>query len=320
MSFLRQNPLRASSSLAILALAAALGSCRGGASDDPGNLANAADEPVMNAPALPLPEPALDRAGLLAAVASAASASALGLDQQADQRRLDGRQFEVRIRFGCRGASADLGEAWLGWTRDVEQNALRVRAQPTVSLEDPLVSGIAGEQVEAVEGFWIPRPWLMRAACPAGAATAPPQAQEQAEAQTQTQESKPPAARAKKPAAPDQDAGAAAEAKPRRADPVPVAPRVGIAQFFTKADARTGRRDGRAYEAVKTLEPGAPIGSRGFDLVLSGRLQALPGRQVINCSAKSFDQPPECLVSARFDRVWIDQPGTGEVIAEWRAQ
>ena len=303
MSFLRQNPLRASSSFAILAVAAVLGSCRGGQNDDAVNAGNAADDPVMNVPAVPLPEPALDRAELLRAIASAASASALGTEDSAEQRRLDGRQFEIRIRFGCRGQSPDLREAWLGWSQDQEKKTLRVRAKPTISMEDPLVAAIGGEQVEAVEGFWIPRPWLMQAECPAGAATTPlARPEEQAETT----------------AGAEQDAAPAAQNA--ETDPLPVTPRLGIAQFFTSADPRTSRRDNRAYEAVKTIEEGQPVSTRGFNLVLAGRLRALPGRRVINCTAKGFDQPPECIASARFDRVWIEQPETEEAIAEWRAQ
>ena len=43
----------------------------------------------------------MDRAALLMEVAKAASASALGKDISNDLRKLDGKRFEVRIRFGC---------------------------------------------------------------------------------------------------------------------------------------------------------------------------------------------------------------------------
>ena len=50
---------------------------------------------------LPVVEPPMDRAGLLKAVGAAASAGALGQDDADAQRKLDGKKFEVRIRFGC---------------------------------------------------------------------------------------------------------------------------------------------------------------------------------------------------------------------------
>jgi glycosyltransferase involved in cell wall biosynthesis len=41
-------------------------------------------------------------------VAKASSAAALGRDDTADQRTLDGKRFEVRIRFGCRDLDGQL--------------------------------------------------------------------------------------------------------------------------------------------------------------------------------------------------------------------
>ena len=55
---------------------------------------------------------------------------------------------------------------------------------------------------------------------------------------------------------------------------------VGIAQFFTATGARTMRRSGRAYDTTQKIEDGrAPAG--GFDLILAGRLVALPDGRVI---------------------------------------
>lgn len=250
---------------------------------------NVAEEAATNLPAVPAPQPPIDRAALLAAIAQAASATAAGQGVPESLQRLDGREFELRIRFGCSGASTALSGQSLGWGFDPEKRTLRVRARPTISKEEPLVAAIAGEDVERVEGFWIPRPWLIQPLCPAGAAV-------QASA-----------------AAEDDPADGEDEAS----EPVPAAPRIGIAQFFTSSDARTRRRAMRPYEAVKTMSEGAPISSQGFDLVLSGRLRALPGRGVIACSARNADSPPECIVSAQFQHVWIEQPETGEVIADW---
>ena len=98
---------------------------------------------------------------------------------------------------------------------------------------------------------------------------------------------------------------------------MPRPPRIGIAQYFTKDDPRTRRRDSRPYEANHTLDEGKAISSQGYNLVLAGRLRALPGRGVIHCSARGPDSPPECIISAEFLRVWIEQPDTREVIAQW---
>ena len=271
---------------------------------DPGNIQNA-EEPTLNLPAVPRPQPPLDRTAIFAAVAQAASAEAAGTDHSEAQRELDGRQFEMRIRFGCKGPSAELREEWLGWSFDREKGTLRVRAMPTLLAEEQLVKALGGDQFEAVEGFWIPRPWILEAACPTTAAVSAAPAKPAADAQPQETKAQPAAAQA-----------VAAESEPI-SEPVPKWPRIGIAQFFAETDSRTGRRSMRPYEAVKTLGPDQPIGSQGFNLVLSGRLRALPDKRVIACVAKGADSPPECIVSVDFDRVWIERPENREVIAEW---
>ncbi len=271
-----------------LLLAAAAGGCRQEPADGE---RNAIDNAVTNPPIVPRPAPSLDRAGLLAAVAQAASAAAAGAGVPADLRALDGRQFEVRIRFGCRGPSTAATTNWLTWSYDSETRTIEVEARPTISAGEPVVATIGAENFEAVEGFWIPRPWLLQPVCPATAAV---QAAEQEPPQT--------------------DADSDAEA---RTEPLPVGPRVGIAQFFTETDSRTGRRDNRPYEARHVLDEGQAISSQGFNLVLSGRLRAFPGRGVIECSAIDGDTAPDCIVGAEFQRVWIEQPESGEVIADW---
>lgn len=270
---------------------------------DDGDAANAAS---FNLPAVPLPQPPIDRSTLLAAVARAASATAAGADDGEQQRALDGRQFELRIRFGCRGPAPVLQESMLGWTFDQEKRALRVRAMPTISRDDPIarqiVERLDGERIEAVEGFWIPRPWLLDPVCPAAPAAGParPQPPEAAEP------------------APVDAAGSAAPVDDLQESqaPPPAWPKVGIAHFFTMTDPRTRRRQMRPYEAVETVKPDQPL-PHGFNLVLSGRLQALPSRRVIACVSSAPDNPPECIVSAEIDRVWIERPDTREILAEW---
>lgn len=263
---------------------------------------NSAQNEVAKPLTVPRPVPPLDRAGLLAAVAQAASAAAAGTALSSDLKDLDGRQFQVRIRFGCRGPSTNAASNWLSWTYDSESRTIRVQARPTISEVDPLIAAIGGEGFEAAEGFWIPRPWLLQAVCPATAALQPAAEQE--------------APLSGGPAA----AGPAAEkekATDDQSEALPAQQRVGIAQFFTDTDPRTGRRDHRPYQARHILREGQAIGSQGFNLVLSGRLRAIPGRSVIECTGADADTPPDCIVSAEFQRVWIEQPETGEVIAEW---
>lgn len=245
-----------------------------GNAQSPVNVANSAQN--VAAP-LPLPVPPMDRAALLLAVAKARSAAAAGTNDREAQAELDGKEFEVRIRFGCEGPAAKLGDSELGWTFDAEKRVLRIRAAPTVGLKDSVVAAMKPEDVEAVEGFWFPRPWLLQSTCPAKLGASNDDA---AKAQSQFS-----------------------------------TPQVGIARFFTATDTRTGRRDGRPYEATKTLE--SVTGVQGFDLVLSGRLQPLAGGRVIGCLPAGSERAPDCLIAARVDSVRFEQPGSHETIAEW---
>jgi hypothetical protein len=305
MNSLRPLPFHPPLTILPLALCAALAACQP-ASEDEAPADSAANEATLNLPSVPRPEPPLDRAGILTAVAQAASATAAGIEDSAAHRSLDGKPFEFRIRFGCRGPSPDLREAMFGWTLDQESGTLRVRATPTISAGQGIVQRVAGEEFEAAEGFWVPRPWLLESACPAAAAVRPAPTKAQA------------APAAAGPAAKKgRDVPAPVEDEQETESPPPAWPKVGIAQFFRDTDPRTGRRGTQPYETVKTLDLEQPISSQGFNLVISGRLRALPGQRVIACVSRGADAPPDCIVSARIDRVRLERPDTEEILAEW---
>lgn len=163
-----------------LLLATALAGCEG--APEPGdasvNQSNAAggDQRTLRLPdALPKPQPELDRAALLAAVARAASAHAAGTADTALQGELDGRRFTLKLRFGCGGPSQ---AGALRWSYDEDEQALTVAATPDIDTDSPLFAQPGADgPIEAVEGFWIPRPWILGDACPAGGegeAAAPP--------------------------------------------------------------------------------------------------------------------------------------------------
>lgn len=302
MLSMRLDRLRGASSTLAAAGCAFLLACR--PADDPNGVdTNAIEEPAVNIP-VPLPAPPMNRSDLLEAVRQAASAKSSAGDVSALQRQLDGRQFEFRIRFGCRGPSTDLPGELLGWSFEPAKRTLRVRAMPTISAGDTVASAIAGEDIEAVEGFWIPRPWLIEPVCPAPP-PAPPEPTNIG--------SVGPGRRAENVT----DSGDDESQAEQKVVPSLRWPKIGIAQFFVETDPRTRRRDARAYEAVITLKPDQPVTSQGFNLVLSGRLRALPGKGVIECVAPDPDTPPDCIISARLDRVWIEQPGVRRIVADW---
>jgi hypothetical protein len=265
------------------------GGCRQSSEDSA--VENDGGKQILPLPPLPVAEPPMDRAAILLAVARAASAAALGDNDATEQRKLDGKLFEVRIRFGCMGSTRE-GEA--GKRFDVKYDegsrTLRLRASPDLSLEDEPVVKLAGDKVEAAEGFWIERPWLLADGCPA----AP---------ETLHEETRPPGT------------GSTEDAEP--ASMPPPGRRVGIAQFFTSSDARTRRRDRRAYEATKVLGDNQQPSTQGYNIVFAGRLRTQPIGRVISCPIVSLDAPPQCIVSVQFDRVWIEAPGSKELLAEW---
>jgi hypothetical protein len=110
------------------------------------------------------------------------------------------------------------------------------------------------------------------------------------------------------------DEQAAAQAQQAR----PSQQSVGIAQFFAKAGPRTLRRSGRPYEATTRLETDQPP-TAGFDLVLAGRLVALPDGQVIACTRSQSGERPACLISVEFGTVSIERADTHEQLAQWGA-
>ena len=293
--------LAAATAIALLPLAACE---RQPATDDtPIENASAGNEAAERTPILPVARK-MDREALLLAVNRAASAAAAGVDDAAAQGDLDGSEFSFAIRAGCdftlpadaeatgesgtprspprpksvpaaappRGA-APAEEAGPSLTVDYDPEAerLRFRAIPDFSLDAAPPALVAGGPYEAVEGFWIARPWLLTPACPASRG------------------------------------GQSPPAGPERV--------VAIAQFFTAGDARTHRRSERAYEWVTRIAPEALPSPNLFDFVLTGRLQAQPGRKVVTCAAEA-DARPVCLISARITEARLERPG-GEVLARW---
>ena len=149
--------------VAILFCAALLASCK--PATPPEEPTEAAQNDAAERPSLQVADPALDRERLLMAAIRAASAFGLGADDSSAQRQLDGRRFEMRVRFGCPDVEPKADTPYQSNYDPVERR-LTLRAAPDVSSDDPSLVGIADDQVEALEGFWVRRPWLLTAACP----------------------------------------------------------------------------------------------------------------------------------------------------------
>jgi hypothetical protein len=268
-----------------LACAACVAGCQ--ARDDTAPSPRASDSPGLSQ--LPIADPPLDRETLLLAVMRAASAAALGEENGSVQQALDGKRFELRLRFGCPGEEL-AGAYGRRWTHDQDGRIVRIRIGPEIEGDTPLVDDLAGPDIEAVEGFWIHRPWQLKAGCPAPPAASSAEGDAQASAPSPTEPT----------------ADTANEA----------APSLGIAQFFRETDARTHRRGSRAYEAAENLSEGEAPSRTGYDLIVHGRLQSLPDGRVIACRAAGM-QRPACVISARFEEVSLERADTGKLLAEW---
>jgi hypothetical protein len=223
----------------------------------------------------PLPPPPVSRAELLQAIDAARSAYAAG--QAAADGELAGRRFAVRQAFGCRGASASetvvdpgvsAGVASWAWGR--EQQTIEISLTPADWTGATVLTG-EGKLWEAVEGYWLTRPWLRTDGCPAGAASP-------ADADGMT------------PPDPDASAGHATLIS-------------GLAAVFEQGGSRVGRRDGKAFTLVLRGDLPPAARATGYRLVLEGRFSKFPDGRAIRCHSPSVDQAPVCVAAAKVDRI-----------------
>lgn len=242
------------------------------------------DNSASPEPRLPIIEPPLDRKALLRAVVEVRSAYATGQEITERQRQLDGQRVELRLSIGCPGDTQPTRRI------DYRENdrRLRITIAPEITAETVAVAELGLSDIEAVEGFWIYRPWVIFGDCP-----------------VIRQEGSP--------------SFAAVGQKPQsvQANTAPEPPRIGIAQFYSAADSRTGRRGMRDYEASRQLADDEAPRPDGYQLVISGRLEALPDGRVIVCSGSGVAVPPRCIISAHIDRVSVVDPANGSALGEW---
>ncbi len=223
-------------------------------------------EPVPAAPPAPVLIPALDRAGLLDALSDAAAAYAAGQAPR-EQDPLVGRQFSIRSAFGCAGPDPRAGEApgdgLARWSWDETRETIRLTLTPGDWSDSALVAGTGDDSWEAVEGFWIPRPWMTGDGCPsvrpdplAGPSTPSPQT-----------------------------AGLAAvhEAGGSR-----------LGRRNGRAFSYTIRPEGDAPLARP---------ADGWRVQMEGRFVAFPDGRAVRCRAAGPNQRPVCVAAVQMDRV-----------------
>ncbi|WP_422051121.1 hypothetical protein [Sphingomonas leidyi] len=233
------------------------------------------------APLSPAPPPRLSRADFIDAARQATS-QYTAAEKPAATDPLVGRTFSIKIAFGCSGPTPLAGEhvsGVAGWSWGDEGKTIVLNMTPGDWAGSALIAGSAdAPDWEAVEGFWIPRPWMESERCPTVQGD--------------------PLQTANIGAAP-QTLGLAAifEAGGSR-----IGRRNGRAYMFTI------RPEGEA-----PLKPPP----QGYRLILAGRIASYPNGRAIRCGAPGPDQRPVCVVATKLDRVAFEE-ADGTMLSEWR--
>ncbi len=243
-------------------------------------------EPVVAdpAPAPAIAAPAsLNRAGLLAAASRAASAYTAG-ERLEGVDPLVGRPFALRVPFGCNGpqptAAEAAGDGLARWSWGPENRTIQLSLTPGDWLNTALISGAAdGSNWEAVEGFWIPRPWLNAGECSTVRAD-PLQSGDGAPT--------------------PQTVGLAAV----------------FTAEDSRVGRRNGRAYAFTVRPTGDTPLAAPVG--GYRVILEGRLASFPDGRAIRCHASSPDQRPVCIAAIRLDRVAFTNADSSVLLSEWR--
>lgn len=245
------------------------------------------ETPVVETPAaepsvIPEIERMLDQAGLIQIANSASEALVAGREMSVSVRDAAGRRFELAIPFGCSGPASEDSQAPLRWRYDREDGTLRLHAAVMDWSAADWHLGDA-EGVEAIEGFWIARPWSSSNECPERAA---------GESATGSE----PAVNAERSLA--------------------------VAQFFRDGVRREALRDGRPFESVQSVPAEEFAAPRGFRLMLAGRVDRVPqangqGSPVRCIQPGGIEQRPVCVLAVTLDEVRIENPVSGEILASW---
>lgn len=266
-------------------------------------------------PEVPKPLQPVDRALLIAAADAAADASAAGLPPPARNTALVNRSFELRLPFGCDGPSTAPDQDWAGWTYDPQTRALKLTARPENWQDAEWLASVAPDKpADAIEGFWLRRPWTRSESCPPAAPEAEAPAVEAGDPAAggwpDATRDKPPA-----PARPGEAEVPAETPAPVQAEPAP-RETLGIARFVSPGAARTLTRGDRPYAVTLKQSEGFTGDPAGYRLVLSGRITGFAGGQPVRCWNGDPSQRPICIAAAEFVRVAIED-SRGNVLVEW---
>jgi hypothetical protein len=242
------------------------------------------DEPKPPAPAIEPPSPAIapgvltppvvNRAALIQAANAIASAEAAG--SPAVGESLAGRRFVIRQAFGCSTSGGAGPEGTAGYAWGPEKKVVNLSLTPADWDSAPLMVG-AGDW-EAVQGYWITRPWMLGEGCPAR---------------------------------PAQETGDT----PVSPSPMTLGLAAVHAVDSSRLGRRTGRSLDFAVRGADGQAPIEPV--QGYGLVLEGRFVAGPDGRSLRCRSEHPDRRPVCVALTEMDRIAFTD-ASGAVLAEWR--
>jgi hypothetical protein len=250
------------------------------APDERGPPPQTAVEPAPPPPMLtPQARAPLTRSEFIARASEAAGAYAAGTPLPDTKDPINGRRFSLRIPFGCRGPQTGAGVNQAYYEYDPVKKTMRLVARPGTWTTLPLMQDLSGsEEIEAVEGFWIPRPWSPSEACPPNRDGSIPVTPTPAATQT------------------------LGLARIFEKDGSRILRRDGRAyEFVRKMDEGDDARLAHSYR-----------------LVLEGRVEGYSEGRAVRCWAESADHRPVCLYAVAFDRVAFEDADSGAMLAEWR--
>lgn len=233
------------------------------------------DKPPLIIPAAP---PTLRRGDLIAAAAEASAAFAEGRMVSEDRRLAPGRRFQLVIPFACRGLGAAADSDPATATVDRAKRTLTLAAAPQDWAEQPWLKAILGDALpEAVEGFWVPRPWITGEACPAVAIPA--------------------------------------QTDPTPAPAPPTLGLVQVFYADASRVGQRGSRPYRVVR--KLSEDEAAAAPETYRLVLSGRIAAISDNHAVRCFSAGVDVRPTCVIGVELDKVRFEDAAGGQALAEW---
>ena len=230
----------------------------------------------------------LSRADIIEIANAAADATSSGAKMPERVAAAEGAQFEVDLPFGCDGPAAENSREPFRWRYDSESSSLRISVAPAVfdpgewlgtPSSDSAGTTPPAASEEAIEGFWIARPWSSRGTCEAGSPTAAPLGIDAVTLPGQT---------------------------------------LGLAQIFTDEGSKNARRGGKPYESVRRIGEDDLKIDQGLRVRLRGRVARFPDGSTVGCRQPAGkEQRPICLVAVSFDDVGIENPSTQDTIATW---